>query len=190
MRKNFIPGNFSQSIAAETRDAICLQKSLLEKQQNVPNTCTILPLKKIFYQNLLNLNRCIFQIPLKYIKLVIPKILFILVLCSFDFYFKITRLPLPNKVNPPPHQKKNFCPPPPAETFLKFLTLPSPQAGAKGGACPETGDPIWSIIEDLNTSTIWINSILLKIYHVTWISSLMLFYWSYIYKTKILLQQW
>ena len=36
------------------------------------------------------LDRCIFQIPLKYIKLVIPKILFILVLCSFNFYFKIT----------------------------------------------------------------------------------------------------
>ena len=36
------------------------------------------------------LNRCIFQISLKYIKLVIPKILFILVLCSFNFYFKIT----------------------------------------------------------------------------------------------------
>ena len=36
------------------------------------------------------LNRCISQISLKYIKLVIPKILFILVLCSFNFYFKIT----------------------------------------------------------------------------------------------------
>ena len=36
------------------------------------------------------LNRCIFQISLKYIKLVIPKVLFILVLCSFNFYFKIT----------------------------------------------------------------------------------------------------
>ena len=36
------------------------------------------------------LNRYIFQIPLKYIKLAIPKILFILVLCSFNFYFKIT----------------------------------------------------------------------------------------------------
>ena len=36
------------------------------------------------------LNRCIFQISLKYIKLVIPKILFILVLCIFNFYFKIT----------------------------------------------------------------------------------------------------
>ena len=36
------------------------------------------------------LNRCIFQISLKYIKLVIPKILFILVLSNFNFYFKIT----------------------------------------------------------------------------------------------------
>ena len=35
------------------------------------------------------LNRFNFQLSLKYIKLVIPKILFILVLCSFNFYFKI-----------------------------------------------------------------------------------------------------
>ena len=52
------------------------------------------------------LNRCIFQISLKYIKLVIPKILFILVLRSFNFYFKITW------PRPPPlslsHQNKNF----------------------------------------------------------------------------------
>ena len=40
------------------------------------------------------LNRSIFQISLKYIKLVIPKILSILVLCSFNFYFKITWPPL------------------------------------------------------------------------------------------------
>ena len=50
-------------------------------------------LKKIFHQ-----NRCIFQISLKYIKLVIPKILFILVLYSFNFYFKIMWPPTP----PPP----------------------------------------------------------------------------------------
>ena len=36
------------------------------------------------------LSRCIFQICLKYIKLVISKILFILVVCSLHFYFKIT----------------------------------------------------------------------------------------------------
>ena len=43
------------------------------------------------------LNRCIKFI--KYIKLVIPKILFILVLCSFNFYFKITP---PNNITLPP----------------------------------------------------------------------------------------
>ena len=88
MRKNFIHENFSWSIAAETWDASCFKKGLLEKPQSVPNTCTILLLKKIFYQNL-TVNR-IFQISLKYIKLVILKILFMLVLSSFNFYFKIT----------------------------------------------------------------------------------------------------
>ena len=49
------------------------------------------------------LNRCVFQIPLKYIKLVIPKIFFILVLCSLIFTSKL-RDPLPplppNKLTP------------------------------------------------------------------------------------------
>ena len=64
----------------------------------------------------LELNRCIFQISLKYIMLVIPKILFILAICSFSFYFKITS-PHPNKITPPPpHQK----------TKKKFLTPPLP----------------------------------------------------------------
>ena len=58
------------------------------------------------------LNRCIFQISLKYIKLVIPEILFILILCSCNFYFRIT------------------CPPPP-EIFT-----PPPQKLEGGGACP------------------------------------------------------
>ena len=35
-------------------------------------------------------STCIFQISLKHIKLVIPKILFILVLGSFNFYLKMT----------------------------------------------------------------------------------------------------
>ena len=52
MRKNFISGNFSWSIAAETWDASCFKKGVLEKQQSVPNTYTTLPLKTIFYQNL------------------------------------------------------------------------------------------------------------------------------------------
>ena len=98
MRKNFIPWNFSWMVSAEKWDASCFKKGLLEKQQSVPNTCDILPLKKIFFSEL---NRCIFQISLKYIKLFIPEILFIMVLFSFSFYFKITwSLP------PPPPQKK------------------------------------------------------------------------------------
>ena len=83
--KHFIPGNFSWTLSAETWDPSCLKKRLLEKQQSIPNTCDILPLKKIFW--------CTFQISLKYIKLVIPKILFILALWNFDFYSKITLLP-------------------------------------------------------------------------------------------------
>ena len=47
------------------------------------------------------LNRSIFQISLYYIKLVISKILFILVLCNFNFCFKIT-WPPPNNITPPP----------------------------------------------------------------------------------------
>ena len=50
MRKNFIPGNFSWSVAAETWDASCFKKGLLEKRQNVPNTCTILHWKKYFFR--------------------------------------------------------------------------------------------------------------------------------------------
>ena len=65
------------------------------------------------------LSRCIFQISLKYMKLVIPEILkyflYILVLCNFNFYLKITR-PLPQQnyphPHPPPHQNKNFGPSP------------------------------------------------------------------------------
>ena len=52
MRKNFITGNFSWRVAAKTWDASCFKKGLMEKQQSVPNTCAILPLKRIFYQNL------------------------------------------------------------------------------------------------------------------------------------------
>ena len=50
------------------------------------STCDIAIEKDVF----LELNRCIFQISLKYIKLVIPEILFILVLCNLNFYFKNT----------------------------------------------------------------------------------------------------
>ena len=68
------------------------------------------------------LNRCIFQIPLKYFKLVISKILFIMVLCSFTFYFKITLPPFP----PPPQKIKISAAPPAAKTSEIFNPPPAP----------------------------------------------------------------
>ena len=63
------------------------------------------------------LNRSIFQKSLKYIKLVIPKVFFLLILST-------TKLP---------DQFSDFPPSPsPAKAFLNFLTPTSPQAG---GAC-------------------------------------------------------
>ena len=52
------------------------------------------------------LFRCIFQISLNYIKLVIPKILFILVSCNFNFHFKITWPPQPQQNYPLPTKIK------------------------------------------------------------------------------------
>ena len=115
MRKNFIPRNFSWRVAAETWDASCFKKGLLEK-----NTCAILPLKKDI---LSELNRCIFQISLKCIKLVIPKILFILVLCSFNFYFKIMWPSLHQYKHPPPTLIKISDPPPPANPSKDFSEI-------------------------------------------------------------------
>ena len=83
------------------------------------------------------LKECIFQIPLNYIKLVIPEILFMLVLCSSNFYFKIT-WPSPlapyNNITLPTKNKISDLPDPPAKTFLKFLTS-FPKAGGEGGGC-------------------------------------------------------
>ena len=118
MRKNLLL-NFSWRVAAETWDASCFKKGLLEK-----NTCAILPLKKDI---LSELNRCIFQISLKCIKLVIPKILFILVLCSFNFYFKIMWPPFPLNRILPPHQNKNSWPP--RKDFSQTFNPPSPKLG-------------------------------------------------------------
>ena len=77
-----------------------------------------------------NLTDAFFQISLKYIKLVIPKILFILVLCSLIFTSKL--LDPPNKINPPPPKKKFVMPSPPAKTFLKFW-IPQAVEGAGRG---------------------------------------------------------
>ena len=66
-----------------------LQKRFTGKQQCSKHLRHIAIEKDILSE----LNRCIFQKSLKYIKLVIPKVLFILVLCSFNFYLKITFTP-------------------------------------------------------------------------------------------------
>ena len=73
------------------------------------------------------LNRCIFQISLKYIKLVIPEILFRLVLYNFNFYFKIM-WPPPNKIAP---QNKNFGPHAPSKDFSKIFN-PFPNWRGRG----------------------------------------------------------
>ena len=71
------------------------------------------------------LNRCIFQISLKYIKLVIPKILFI--------YWYYAVLILTSKLHDPPN---NITPHPPKKfmTFSEVFNLPT-QAGV-GGCMP------------------------------------------------------
>ena len=71
---------------------------------------------------------------LKYVKLLILKILFVLGLFNLKFSFKIPRTPLPPRQkrnysshsNTSPHTKIKISdpPPPPVNTFLKFLTLP------------------------------------------------------------------
>ena len=116
MRKNFTPRNFSWSIAAEILDASCFKKGSKHLHH--------IAIEK----NILSeLNRCIFQIPLKYIKLVIPKILFILVLwyyslywyyTGFNFYFKITwppstKIKISDPQPLPAKTSENFNPPSP-----------------------------------------------------------------------------
>ena len=99
MRKTIILGNFSWKVAVETWDASCSKKGLLEKQQVFQTF--VLCYITIENDSLSELNRCIFQISLKYIQLVIPEILFILVLCSFNCYLKIM---WPRQQNYPPPQ--------------------------------------------------------------------------------------
>ena len=113
-----------------------LQKRSTEKNNKLFQTlATCRHWKSYFFRTFFRTFRCIFQISLKYIKLVISKILFILVLCSFNFYFKIMWLPHPTKF-PPSHQNKNknfWCPP--AKTFLRFLAPPPPPNKLDGGGC-------------------------------------------------------
>ena len=73
MRKNFIARNISWRVSAETWDASCFKKGLLEKNNSVPNSCEILPLKKILFQDLTD---AFFKYLFMYVKLVIPNTLY------------------------------------------------------------------------------------------------------------------
>ena len=83
-------------------------------------------------------NRCIFQISLNYIKLVLPKILFILVLCSFNFYSKIT-WPHPQPYNPPSPTKIKISDPPPGRYSSEFFIRPPASSMGGGGGGVRVG---------------------------------------------------
>ena len=96
--ENFILGNFSWRVSAETWwDASCFKK-VYWKSSRVFQT----------------LNRCIIQISLNYIKLVIPKILFILVIYAILVFTS-------------KYQNKNFWLSPPPQA--------GGEGGGRGGAC-------------------------------------------------------
>ena len=109
-------------------------KKVCWKNKRVPNTCCDISNKKGIFSEL---NKCIFQISLKYIKLDIPEILVILVLCNFDFYFKIMWPPPPNKLLPSHTPAIMNFGPPPSKDFSKILTPLSQELddGGGGGAC-------------------------------------------------------
>ena len=83
------------------------------------------------------LNECIFQIPLNYINLVIPNILFMLVLCSSNFYFKITwpsRFPPHNNITLP--TKIKISDHPSSSKDFSEIFNPCPQSWREGRCLP------------------------------------------------------
>ena len=127
MEKNFILGNFSLSVAAETWDASCFKKGLLEKQQSAPNTCAILPLEKIFYQNL---EDAFFKYLLSILRYLFQKYY---LYCYYAVLIFTSKLCDPHRtIQSPPTTKIKISDPTPAKPFLKFL-IPSPKLVGGGG---------------------------------------------------------
>ena len=123
MRKTFILANFGWRVAAETWDASCFKKCLLEKQQSVPNNCAILPLKKIFYQNLTD---AFFKYLWSILSYLLQKYSLYWFYAVLIFTSKL-RDPPANKITPPLLQHKNFCPPlPPPTTSKDFSEIFNP----------------------------------------------------------------
>ena len=119
----------------ETWDASCFKKGLLKNNKSVPEH--IATEKYIFSE----LNRSIFQISLKYIKLVIPKILFILVLvlCNFNVYFKIppvTKIKISDVWLSPSKDFSEVFTPPPSSASWRVVVV--------GCACP-----VWGLVRTL-----------------------------------------
>ena len=104
--KTLNPGISAEGYQWKHEMQVASKKSLLEKQQYSKHLQHIAFEKDIFSE----LIRCIFQISLKYIELIIPKILFILVLCNFNFSSKLC--------DAPPTKNKFLCPPPPPHQRL------------------------------------------------------------------------
>ena len=133
MRKTSYPGISAEGYRQKHEMQVASKKIYWKKNRVFQTLATYCHWKDIFSE----LNRCIFQISLKYIKLVIPKILFMLVLCSFNFYFKImwplplTKLPPPNNITPPP-KKKFLSLPPPSPQKKPFWNFSLPPPGWKG----------------------------------------------------------
>ena len=123
---------------------IASKKGLLEKQQSVPHTCDILPFKKIFFQNLTDAF-------FKYLLSILSS--FILVLWSFNFYFKITWPPptkLPAARPPAPHQNKHFWSPQQRLFWNFYPPPPSWKGGGGRGACPVIRHVSLRILQALN----------------------------------------
>ena len=104
-----------------------MRHNLLQKRSAIKKTECSKHLRHIAIKNDIfsELTRCIFQISLKYIKLVIPEILFILVYWYYAISIFTSKLRDPhNKITP--YQNKNFGPPLPTQQrlFQKSLTFP------------------------------------------------------------------
>ena len=128
MRKNFIPGNFRWRVSTETWDASFFKKSWLEKQQIVPNTCNVLPLKKIFFQNFTD---AFFKYVLSILSKLFQKYSLYWYYAVLIFTSKLHD-PSPHQQNyPPSHQNKNSWPP--SKDFSQIFKPPKDGGGACHG---------------------------------------------------------
>ena len=131
MRKNLYLGISAEGYQWKHVRCKLLQKRSIGKSKACSKHLRHIAIEKDIFTEL---NRCIFQISLKYIKLRIPKTLFILVLSSFNFYLKIIWTFPP----PPIHPKIKVSDPPPPPALSKdfseiFNPHPPSWKGGMGG---------------------------------------------------------